>query len=467
MAHVALTAGAYQTRSLIAAAQSCINLYPEAMPQAEGEPAPVVHLPTPGLRLLATAPQTGWRGLYRATNGTLYGAVGSTLYAIDVAYAFTPLLPLAPGAAPVGMADNSVDLLVVDGSATGHFVDLATNSVNRVIDEAFYGADRVSLIDQFFVLNRPGTNQFYLSDAIARSFNPLYIAAKAGLDRLVSLAVIRREVWLFGERLTEVYAITGAPDFPLGIVSGGIDHGCAARYSVARTDGAVFWLSQDRDGQAVVMRGATYQGSRISTHALEAIFAGYGRIDDAIGYTRQQDGHTFYVLTFPAADATWTYDLATDKWHQWQSGTGRHRGACHVFANGKHLVGDHATGALYEMTPDVGTDNAQPIRRVRAFPHMIADSRRVSYVNLTLDMQAGTAKPGDPEPMVSVRWSDDRGATFGAPVLMGLGLAGDTAALPALWNLGHARDRVFEVSWDFAAPTALQGAWINTRTART
>lgn len=467
MAHVPLTAGAYQSRSLIAAAQACVNLYPETTPQSEGEPTPVVHLRTPGLRLLATAPEAGWRGLYRATNGTLYGAIGTRVYAISDTWGFTPLLPVTPGVGLVGMADNSIDLLVVDGSANGYFVDLASNSMNLVIDEAFYGADRVALIDQFFVLNRPGTNQFYLSDAIARTFNPLYIAAKAGLDRLVSLAVTRREVWLFGERSTEIYNITGAPDFPLGIVSGGIEHGCAARHSVARTDGAVFWLSLDMDGQAVVMRGSTYQGVRVSHHGLEAIFAEYSRIDDATGYTRQQDGHTFYVLTFPTVGATWALDLATKEWLKWESGGGRHRGACHAFAYGKHIVGDYATGALYELTPDAGTDDGQPIRRVRAFPHIIESSRRVSYINMTLDMQTGTAKPGDPEPMVSVRWSDDRGATFGEPVLMGMGLAGDTTALPVLWGLGHARDRVFEVSWDFAAPTALQGAWIETRAART
>lgn len=467
MPHVALTAGAYQTRSLIAAAQSCINLYPEAMPQAEGEPAPVVHLPTPGLRVMTTAPEAGWRCLYRATNGKLYGAVGNSVFAIDNPFKFTRLAPLMQPIGPVSMADNGTDLLIVDGSATGYWVDLANNTAAKVVDEAFYGADRVSVIDSFFVLNRPGTNQFYLSDAVSRTFNPLYIAAKAGLDKLISVAVIRREVWLFGERLTEIYNLTGAPDFPLGIVSGGIDHGCAAPHSVARTDGAVFWLSQDRDGQGVVMHGANYQATRVSNHGLEAILAGYVRIDDAIGYTRQQDGHTFYVLTFPAANATWAYDIATSQWHQWQSISGRHRGACHAFAYGKNLIGDYFAGSLYDLTPDAGMDDTQPIRRVRAFPHMVADAKRVNYVSLTLDMQTGTAKAGDPEPTVFVRWSDDRGATFGAPVLMGLGLAGDTVALPAIWGLGHARDRVFEVSWDFAAPTALQGAWITTRAART
>ena len=159
--------------------------------------------------------------------------------------------------------------------------------------------------------------------------------------------------------------------------------------------------------------------------------------------------------------------MATREWHSWQSDNGRHRSACHTFAHGQHVVGDYANGTLYALDPLALDDNGVPIRRVRAFPHILSDGKRVSYVSLTLDMQTGTAKPGDPEPMVAVRWSDDRGATWGVPVLVGMGLAGDTFALPVLWNLGHARDRVFEFSWDFPAPTSLQGAWIETRVART
>jgi len=466
MARIPLTGGAYQSRSLIAAAQSCQNLYLEHMPPEEGEPSPVVHLPTPGLRRLAQS-AGAWRCLYRSKSGALYGAVGNGLYAISDGWVLKQLATLTGYDGPVSMSDNGTDLLVVDGSTSGWWVDLATNVMTPVQDAAFYGADRVRCIDQYFALNRPGTNQFYLTDAISRVFNPLYVSAKAGLDRLISLDVVQRQLWLIGDQTTEIYGITGAADFPLGIVGGGIDHGCAARHSVARSDGAMFWLSLDKDGCAVVLRGANYQAARVSHHGLEYILQGYARIDDAVGYVRQEGGHSFYVLIFPSANATWVFDMATREWHSWHSDNGRHRSACHTFAHGQHVVGDYATGTLYALDPLALDDNGVPIRRVRAFPHILSDGKRVSYVSLTLDMQTGTAKPGDPEPMVAVRWSDDRGATWGVPVLVGMGLAGDTFALPTMWNLGHARDRVFEFSWDFPAPTSLQGAWIETRVART
>jgi hypothetical protein len=91
-----------------------------------------------------------------------------------------------------------------------------------------------------------------------------------------------------------------------------IEHGCVAKHSVAKHDLTVFWLSKDKDGQGVVIAGKNYAAGRISTHAIEQEFSTYSRLDDAIGYTYQQGGHPFYVLSFPTANRTWVFDMATD-----------------------------------------------------------------------------------------------------------------------------------------------------------
>ena len=49
----ALTVGSYQSRSVIASAQRCVNLYLEANPQ--GSVFPFTHYPTPGLTALITS----------------------------------------------------------------------------------------------------------------------------------------------------------------------------------------------------------------------------------------------------------------------------------------------------------------------------------------------------------------------------------------------------------------------------
>ena len=405
------------------------------------------------------------RALYRATNGTLYAVNDSRLFSLDANLAATLVGTLLTTTGPVSFADNGVTALVVDGSAYGYTIVLTGNAFAYVSDTAFYGADRVDILDGFFVLNRPGTSQFYLSRNGDVTFDPLYIAAKLGLDRLISLAVVRRELWLLGENRTEIYTDTGAADFPLQVVSGGIDHGCAACHSVRCVDGNVLWLSRDRDGQAIVLQGTGYNAKRISTHAIETVFQSYSRIDDAVAYTYQIRGHTIYALGFPTAGHTWCYDLATDLWHEWQTAGGRHRAQCHAAAFGRNIVGDFQSGAIYALEASTYTDDTGPIQRIRSFPHMVRNAQRVFYSTFIADMEAGTIAAGQPEPFVTLRYSDDRGATYAGQVQQSLGTTGATRTSVQFQRLGMARDRVFELSWNAPMATALTGAFVQTRVA--
>ncbi len=462
MSYVPLTGGSYVARSLTVGAQTCINLMPEAMPQAEGEPTAFAHYPTPGLRYIGVVGGGAWRGMYRATNGTLFGVVGNNVV-VNADTGGSIVGTIATTSGPVSMSDNSVNLILVDGSAAGYTVLLATGAFSAISDPAFYGADRVEMLDTFFVLNRPGTNQFYVSRSVAVTFDPLYIAAKAGLDTLVSIAVFRRELWLFGTRYTEIWSDVGAADFPFQVFSGGIEHGCVAAASVAHTDGAVFWLDRSRDGEGIVLRGQNYNAMRVSTHAIEAAIRSYSKITDAVGWIYQIDGHIVYVLTFPTAGATWCFDLATSLWHQWQSGGGIHRGICHSAFSNYNLVGDVTNGNLYALDPNVYTDNGAPIQRTRAFPHLESNADRIFYTRFTADMQCGLVPVGQPEPQLSLRWSDDGGFSFGAPVALGMGLNGAANTSLQFRRLGYSRGgRVFEVSWNAPVATVLQGAWVET-----
>ena len=223
------------------------------------------------------------------------------------------------------MQDNGLDLIIVDGTGNGWDVTLATQTMVQIVDPngMFAGADRVDYLDTFLLFNKPATPQFYISGSLAVTFDPLDFANKESYsDLLVTLCVAKREVWLLGQRTTEIWYNAGATDtgagsFPFAEVqSVFVDHGCAAKHSVANYDNSVFWLTQDRQGRGFVMMGAGYQTQRVSTYAIEAEFNTYSTISDAIGFCYQLAGHTFYVLTFPTADHTWCYDVGTKLWHR-------------------------------------------------------------------------------------------------------------------------------------------------------
>lgn len=464
---IALTQGAYQARSIIANAQRCLNLYPENNPK--DSPVPVTHYPTPGTTLLVTAPNIIWRGLYRASNGELYGVVGRSLYFINEDDDLTFLGAIDTENTPVSMADNGFTLVLVDGSPSGYKVNMASKVFQLISSPNFYGADKVDYLDTFFIFNRPDTTDFYTSLSLSVDFDPLDIASKTGYpDHIVTLIVMHKEIWLLGSLTTEIWCNAGGELFPFERMPGTfVEHGCVAKYSVAKQDLSIYWLSQDMQGHAIVLRGTSYTALRISTHAIENAISGYARIDDAIGYTYQQEGHTFYVLTFPTANKTWAYDQATELWHEraWTDSDGnleRHRSNCCAAAYGKIYVGDWQNGKLYDMSLDVYQDESNPISRIRSFPHLLNDGRRVSYQTFIADMAVGNNADTTPSapPQVSLRWSDTKGASWGNAITQSLGAGGEYLTSVQFQRLGLARDRVFELSWSMNAKTALNGAFV-------
>ena len=381
-----------------------------------GEPASWSFYPTPGLRRLATLPQGRVRGIWQATTGGVYAVAGTGVYRLHTNdWSSTLLGSITPGIIrPVGMADNGLQLVIVDGSPNGWTITLADDTFAEITEPAFYGADRAAFLDTYLLFNKPGTPQFYASDSLATTFDPLYFADKESFsDELISLAVAKREIWLLGSKTTEVWfnsggqvLATGGTDFPFQEQGGTfVDMGCAAVHSVATHANAVYWLGRDRNGQGVVMRGIDYAGTRISTFPIEHVIAGYAasaRIDDAIGFIYQLGGHAVYVLTFPHADATWAFDITTGQWHEWRwiddnGEEHRHRANCCAAIDGVPIVGDWQNGNVYALDRAVFTDDGQPIKRERAFPHILNDGNRVFYHRFIADIETGT-EPGTAQP---------------------------------------------------------------------
>ena len=507
MPRIALTGGAYQAASLSAGRQRRVNLFPEDSPARSGEPNRVTHYPTPGLVTLVTLPTMPVRGIYAASNGDLYAVGGARLYCVSADWAATFIATLTTASGPVSMSDNTLTMVVVDGSARvndpysyagGIRVDLATRTPQPmpIEDAGFYGSTRVDYLATFFLFNRPGTSIAYTSEGLSPhpastngdEFHPVdfsesdfgddfrtsamvidfsgdaFIGKMGSQDRLVAAVATAGHVLMIGTHTSEPWALTIAPDLPTPFQPMGgaiIEHGCAAAASIAKADGTVFMLSQNRQGRGVVMQVAGGQAKRISTHAIEDALLGYD-LAAARGYSYQVRGHTFYVLCFPVA--TWVYDLATEEWHQWMwlddAGVERpHRSACFALAYGKLIVGDRETGALHELR--LGADDAgRPIRRICSFPHVVDQGNRISYSRFIADMDAGAAGA------VSLRYSDDRGRTFGTPLTQALNGSGSLTNLQ-FRRLGLARDRVFELSWDAPGIIAINGAFIEVQESET
>jgi hypothetical protein len=468
--HTPILGSAYVARSVNAADNRMVNLFPEIVPEAGKEPAFLNR--APGLNLLATIGTGPIRGLWAFSpqDGTAFVVSGTELYKINNSYTAT-LLGNVAGTGPVSMADNGTQLFIAANGPS--YIYNNTTNVFGPITGFFPGAVTVCYLDGYFVFNEPNSQKLWVTALLdGTSIDPLEFASTEGSpDGLIAVAANFREVWAFGTNSIEVWYDSGATDFPLQRIQGAFNElGCAAPYSVAKMDNGMFWLGRDRRGQGMVYRANGYTGQRISTHAVEWQIQQYSDISDAIAYTYQQGGHSFYVLTFPSGNATWVYDAATEAWHEragWVNGDfTRHRSNCQMAFNNQIVVGDFENGNLYAFDLDVYADNGSIqkwLRSWRALPTGQNNLKRTAHHSLQLDCESGVGLNlgQGSDPQVMLRWSDDGGHTYSNEHWSPVGKIGAYYHRVFWRRLGMTlklRDRVYEVSGTDPVKTVIMGA---------
>jgi len=410
------------------------------------------------------------------------------------------------------ITDGTTFELSANATATATGVTLAFSPFfSTITDPDFYGAVGVGFLDGYFVFNEPNSQKFW----VTASYNGLSIdaldfaSAEGSPDNLVTLIVDHREVWLFGQNSVEVWYNAGTPDFPLARVQGAFNEiGCLAAYSVAKLDNGLFWLGSDARGNGIVYRSKGYSGERVSTHAVEWQIQQYTTLSDAVAYTYQQDGHSFYVLNFPTANTTWVYDVATGVWHEragWDNNKfTRHRGNCQMNYNNTIVIGDYVGGGIYAYDSTVYTEAGSTqkwLRSWRALPTGQNDLKRTTQHSLQLDCEAGVGLEGYTQAEynaityiydrdntfildragsalrirdyqdygvtigananVMLRWSDDGGHTWSNEHWKSMGQVGRTGYRTIWRRLGMTlklRDRVYEVSGTDPVKIAIMGA---------
>lgn len=495
---------AYVARSVNAADNRMVNLFPEVIP--DGGQMPAFLNRAPGLRLQQTIGNGPIRGLWPQPGSAtgFYVVSGNKVYRLASPTAVPALIgTITAGSTPVSIADNG-DQIVFVTNPDAFVYTQSTSTFGQVTDPDFPGAVTVGYIDGYFVFNEPNSQKIWVTSLLdGTQIDPLDFASAEGApDGVVGLIVDHREVWVFGTNSTEVWYNAGAPDFPLARIQGAFNEiGCVAPYSIAKLDNSVFWLGRDARGQGIVYRAGGYVGQRVSTHAIEWQIQQYADMTDAVAYTYQQDGHAFYVLNFPSGGTTWVFDAATGAWHERADfGNGafsRHRGNCQCSVNGDIIIGDYQNGNVYTFDLDVYADNGSAqkwLRSWRALPTGTNNLRRTAQHSLQLNCEAGVGLngmaagdtqpafpytldldflrqtylyPGTPatvqgaDPQVMLRWSDDGGHTWSNEHWTSIGRIGQFGRR-AIWRrLGMTlklRDRVYEVSGTDPVKISIIGA---------
>ena len=391
-------------------------------------------------------------------SGTLF--VGQTIQGTGVT-ALTIITALGTGSGGVGTYTVSTSQTVTSTTLYGlNFSQLPST------DGAFTGGTNVDVVDNYFVYNRPDTQQFGCSNVLSPISGSTNFSSKDGApDDLVTLIVDHREIYLLGETSSEVWVDQGTSPFPFNRIPGtSTQHGIVSAFSVSRLGNSFAYLSKNNRGTAQIVQMNGYVPQRISTHAVENSLTNQ-TITDAIAWTYQLEGHEVYVISFPTLQLTWCYDIATQMWHKWlyTNNLGQYercRGNCSAVFQGYVLVGDYSNGKIYKLERNIYTDDGQHVKRLRRAPHLTVDLQRQYFEELQLQFQPGvglsTGQGQDPQAML--RWSSDGGSTWSSEHWTTIGKIGKYTNR-AIWRrLGTARDRIFEVSVSDPVKTVIVSA---------
>jgi hypothetical protein len=246
--------------------------------------------------------------------------------------------------------------------------------------------------------------------------------------------------------------------------------GIAAAGTAVLFDNTVAFLSRNK-------RGAL-QAVRVGDGYLPQVFSGpeqttkwerYSTISDAFAYNMQIDGHDFYILTFPTANATWAYDAVEKRWHQRSSdfveGTPtRELANCHAYcgewAGGTHILGDfNETGKLFAVSTSVYTFDGTNMERRVTGPTLSAENEdRVRFSQVQVDIEEGVS-PSSEEGLI-LSYSKDGGGTYlGATAFeLGSGSGGRIVRLMRR-KLGRARLWNFRIYTASPRKVVIKGLW--------
>ncbi len=464
---IALVGQTYQMRSLPFDAQRTVNMYP-VLDQLGKEVSALYG--TPGLTTFATCASGPIRQEFYSTNGRAFALSGNEFYEITSTGAVTLRGTVTTFLSAATIDENPFQLALCDGTSLYIFT-YATNVFERVTSANLPSPVRaVTYIDGYFAANIGSSGRFYIS-AINNGLTWAaldFASAESSPDELIRCINAVGQLWLFGERTTEIWSNTGASAFPFARISGAkMETGILALHTAVALDNSVLWVGRDSIGAGIVYRAEGFSPQRISNNAIELILQRAPNPSELRAYTYQQDGHTFYVITGGGLSTSLAYDLSTKQWHEraFMNDFGDyepHLADCVMYAFSKHLVGSRRDGKIYEMRLDVYSDDGDEIVRERIYTHLSDEGKRLRFNQLELSMEVGVGlQTGQgSNPLVSMCLSRDGGLTWTGWVTREIGRVGQYLQKVVFNRLGIAEQITFRIRISDPVKIALTGSYL-------
>ena len=438
-----------QDRAIQCSSQRSINMYAALKPDGDSK-SPLVMYAHPGLLRTSSVGLGPFRSNAIKWKGDNYWISGSDVFKQTTSSVFTSIGSVLTSGSRIIFAKGRDYLMLVDGSY-GYYT--SGSSVTRITDADFSTSPTfVEYLDGYFIVNNSTNDDFYINETLEDPTSWLaldFSKANANPDKGVGLATYGKDLYIPGEETTQLFFNSGNSDFPFEPYPGAMQIGIDAAYSLAKSPYGLIWLSAHESGDKSVVMAHGNQYQSISNQEWDDQINQLASTSDAIAWVRRQSGLSFYEITFPSSERSWSYCLESKMLGELKTyGINRFCGNGFGYFNGKSYIGDFRNGLLYELDRDTYTDDSNSFIRTRRTRIFHEKGLSMTFRSLILDVESGvgliTGQGSDPQ--VMMRYSTDGGRTWSSELWSSLGELGNPEAKPQWINLGMGYDWVFEFS---------------------
>jgi len=354
---------------------------------------------------------------------------------------------------PVYITENNANEIVIsDNSSDIYIFNYQAQTFNKV--NIGFRTGYITFQDGYIIAPELDTSRWRLSELNNASSFPDN-AQSVGLiqsqpDVVVSCETLQRQLFIFGENITEVWLNVPNPQVPFTYQrqnSLSIEYGCVSPNTIASGFNRLVWLGSNEYSAPSILVSTGGVPRKITTDGIDFELDQLTKPEDSFGFLFEESGHVFYQITFPTDEVSYAYDFNTDSFFNVTD----HNLNAHIarkisYFNGRHLFITDKNGGLFEMGTNIfvykeTNDDDDPgftIPRGRILPNFrLPGSKRFVTDAASLTIEQGYSN----DPLkVDLSLSKDGSQTYGSKWTKYLKSMGDRPNKLIYRKLGAAND---------------------------
>lgn len=411
------------------------------------------------------------RCLFTSTRGNfMIAVIGEYVYKINSGLGTKKLGKLETASGDVSIDENNASQIAICDRKKLYIYDYETDVFSTVTMD--FTPDYITFQNGYFICpvkNEPKWRLSALNDGLTWTANAQSVGAfQTKADNVVAclrLPSRNNQLFVMGNIVTQHWTNVGYTLFPYQLsTSFNIDYGCSDQSTIACGDNFVVWVGRNEKSGLAILYSTGTDIKQIEDDGINYLLSLSNHPEEAYGMIFKQDGHVFYMLTFPHPDdnRSIVVDLSAGRFYSLSDSYMN----CHIarkvaFFNGEYYFVSRVDGALYKMSTSITNYDGLEIPRVRITDTIrLPDNSLFVTDFLTFTIEQGTS---DKPQRIDLSISRDGAVSFGNIVGLELNPLGKRKNRYTSWRLGASNEFTMQLRFWGLDRFLITGGMINIR----